>query len=124
MTNKIEDSIPKMMLIGTFSLIFGFVILGGNFAEFLNESASYAGEDKKMSAKTIEEVLKGHTNDLMAIPGVVGTAQGLCNGKPCIKVFVIKKTPELEAKIPGELEGYTVKIEETGEFRALPESQR
>lgn len=73
-----------------------------------------------MSAKTIEVVLKEHTNKLMAMPGVVGTAQGLCDDKPCIKVFVIEMTPELEQKIPKNLEGYPVDIEVTGEFRALP----
>ncbi len=70
----------------------------------------------------IEEVLKKYTDNLMSISGVVGTGQGLCDDEPCIKVFVIKKTPELEKKIPGELEGYKVKIEETGKVQAYPES--
>jgi hypothetical protein len=77
-----------------------------------------------MTAKTIEEVLKEHTEDLMSIPGVVGTAQGLCDDRDCIKVFVIEKTPELDQKIPNTLEGYPVMIEETGEFRALPRNQK
>jgi hypothetical protein len=77
--------------------------------------------DKTMQNKTIEEVLREYTNELMSIPSVVGTAQGLCNGKPCIKVFVIKTTSDLERKIPKVLEGYPVIVEETGEFRALPE---
>lgn len=80
------------------------------------------GEDT-MPAKTIEEVLKKHTRELMSIPGVVGTAQGLCDDTPCIKVFVIKKTPGLDRKIPDILEGYPVMIEETGEIRALPENR-
>ena len=66
----------------------------------------------------IEEVLKKYTDSLMTISGVVGTGQGLFNGKSCIKVFVVKKTPELEGKIPEKLEGYSVKIKETGVFRA------
>jgi hypothetical protein len=87
---------------------------------WMNSNASEKGDE--MPSRTIEVVLKDHTNDLMAISGVVGTGQGLCNGEPCIKVFVIKKTPELEEKIPGELEGYKVKIEETGKVRAYPDS--
>ena len=59
----------------------------------------------------------------MALPGVVGTAQGLCHGKPCIIVLVIRKTVELERAIPSSLEGYPVVLEETGEFKALPENQ-
>ena len=75
-----------------------------------------------MPSKTIEEVLKEHTEELMSIPGVVGTAEGLCDSNPCIKVFVIKITPELEQKILNILEGYPVEVEETGEFEALPEN--
>lgn len=75
-----------------------------------------------MVAKAIEEVLKQRARELMSIPGVVGAGQGLCEGKPCIKVFVIKKTPELEQKIPETLEGYPVVIEETGEVKALPKN--
>jgi len=80
-------------------------------------------EKNTMTSKTIEQVLKDHTSELLLIPGVVGTAQGLCNKRPCIKVFVIKKTHEMNGKIPNMLEGYTVMIEETGEIRALPENQ-
>lgn len=69
----------------------------------------------------IEEVLKKYTDKLMSISGVVGIGQGLCDGEPCIKVFLIRKTQELGEKIPKELEGYKVKIEETGKFRAYPE---
>ena len=76
-----------------------------------------------MPAKAIDEVLREHTKSLMSIPGVVGTAQGLCDDKPCIKVYVIKETPELKQKIPQTLEGYPVMIEETGEIRALPKSK-
>ena len=75
-------------------------------------------EIKKIVGMKVEEVLKKYTQNLMTISGVVGTGQGLCNGKSCIKVFVVKKTPELEDKIPEKLEGYPVKIKETGVFRA------
>lgn len=92
----------------------------------LNFTSKYingSDNESKMPLKSIEEVLKEHTDNLMSIPGVVGTAQGLCNNKPCIKVYVVKKTQKLEQKIPNSIEGYTVDIEETGEFRALPENQ-
>ena len=86
------------------------------------EVDDYQGENI-MPAKTIEEVLKEHTKELMSVPGVVGTALGLCDDTPCIKVYVVKKTSELDQKIPDILEGYPVMIEETGEIRALPENQ-
>lgn len=72
-----------------------------------------------MPEKTIETVLKEHTDNLMAIPGVVGTAQGLCSGKPCVKVYVVKKTSELVKQIPAILDGYAVEIQVTGEIKAL-----
>lgn len=73
---------------------------------------------KEMKSKPIEEVLKSHTDRLMAISGVAGTGQGLHEGKACIKVYVVKLTPELRKKIPGNIEGYPVIIEETGMFRS------
>ncbi len=72
-----------------------------------------------MQQKSIEEALREHTDGLMSLPGVVGTGQGLCDGQPCIKVFIVKKTPELLRQIPAEIEGYTVAVEETGEIKAL-----
>jgi hypothetical protein len=79
-------------------------------------------EGGKVRSKTIEEVLDAHTDELMAVPGVVGTAVGECAGRPCIKVLVTKKTGALEKRIPSALEGFPVELEETGEIRALDSS--
>ena len=73
-----------------------------------------------MASKTIEQVLKEHTEELMSLPGVVGIAQSLCDDKDCIKVYVAQMSPELEQKIPDTLDGYQVDVEVTGEFKALP----
>jgi len=108
------------MIIRVILFILGFIVLDSNLVGCLEKSNDFSGEEKEMTVKTIVEVLKEHTKELMSIPGVVGTGQGLCNGKPCIKVLVIKKTPELAQKIPDNLEGYQVMIEETGEIKALP----
>lgn len=81
------------------------------------------GKADRMPTRTIEEVLNDHSKGLISIPGVVGTAQGLCRDKACIKVYVVKMTPELEKDIPGILDGYPVTIEETGEIRALPDKE-
>ncbi len=70
--------------------------------------------------KSIDEVIKIHSDSLMAIPGVVGLYHGLDDsGKTCLKVMVTKKTPELERRIPERLEGYPVVIDETGEVKPL-----
>ncbi len=88
-----------------------------------SEKIDFRSEGNPTPAKAIEAVLKERTVELMSIPGVVGTGQGLCYDKPCIKVFVVKETPEVDQKIPRMLEGYPVVIEETGEIRALPKSK-
>ncbi len=74
--------------------------------------------EKPMQDKTIEAVLKEYTDRLMSLPGVVGTAEGRCAGKPCIKVYVLETTPELRRQIPSDIEGFAVAVEETGEIRA------
>ncbi len=87
-----------------------------------SEKFDISPKGNPMAARAIDEVLKEHAKAVMSIPGVVGIGQGLCKGTPCIKVFVIKKTPELDRKIPNTLEGYQVVVEETGEVRALPKN--
>ncbi len=69
-----------------------------------------------MTRKDINEVLREHDRELMAIPGVVGVYVGLMPDKkaPCLKVMVVKKTKELKKKIPASLGGYPVVIEESG----------
>ena len=81
---------------------------------------NYQGKNK-MAAGTIEEVINEHTEELMAIPGVVGVGQCLCDNSPCIKVYIIEKTPDLDKKISNILDGYEVMIEVIGEIWAHPE---
>lgn len=88
-------------------------------------SASVAAgleEGRTMPAKTIEATLLEYTDTLMAIPGVVGVAQGLLGNTPCIRVFVVDKTPPVQAQIPRVLHGHSVVVEQTGEIRALPKA--
>jgi hypothetical protein len=104
------------------ALIFcvGTVVFASSGLSWVDQPENEHKGKREMVGKTIREVLREHTPELMSTPGVVGTAQGLCDGRPCIKVFAAEKTPELEQKIPDTLEGYPVLIEETGRFRALP----
>jgi hypothetical protein len=41
-------------------------------------------EISHMQEKSMAAVLKEHTDSLMALLGVVGTGQGVSDGKPCI----------------------------------------
>ena len=71
-----------------------------------------------MPEKSLKQVLKERAGELMEVPGVVGVGESLCDGEPCIRVMVVARTPELEQRIPGRLEGYRVSIRVSGEFRA------
>ena len=98
--------------------------IGAMSAAGILTGCSYSGpsdleKGQSMPERAIEQVQEENTDDWMAIPGVEGTAIGLFEGKPCIKIFTSKKSKEVRAKIPSTVEGYTVIIEETGEFRAL-----
>ena len=83
----------------------------------------FSEKGQSMSERTIEQVLKDHSDQWMAIPGVEGTAIGLFEDKPCIKIFASSKIQNMQDKIPSTVEGYPVIIEETGEFRALEQEQ-
>ena len=87
------------------------------------EKLDFLSKGNPMPAEAIEVVLNEYTEELMGLPGVVGTGRGLCDDKPCLKVLVIKETPEIDQKIPRILDGYPVVIEETGEIRALPKNK-
>ncbi len=71
-----------------------------------------------MPQKTIEQVQQEYTEAWMAVPGVVGTAIGQCEGKPCILIFTAAHTEQVRRKIPAVVEGYPVVVEYTGEIHA------
>lgn len=68
---------------------------------------------------TIEQAQKKHQAKIMKLTGVVGIGIGEVKTKKVIKVMVEKRTPELEKKIPKQIEGYPVVIEETGKIQAF-----
>jgi len=97
------------MLLFIICLCFGAEFVEGNKIE------------NDMTSKSISEVLKEHTDELMSIQGVVGAAQGLYKNKPCIKVLVSKDTQEIRNSIPHEIDGYLVVIQKSGEIHTLSE---
>jgi hypothetical protein len=96
-----------------------FVTVAGSTLACQTGNMSGSKDENQMTRNTIEEVYKRRSDQLMAISGVVGIAIGEREGKPCIMVLVDKRTPELINKIPSELEGYPVVVQETGPIRAL-----
>ena len=61
-----------------------------------------------------------HEDELMKIPGAVGTAIGMSDtpGQPAIEVYIDKMTPEAQNAAPKEVEGLPVKLIENGGFVA------
>src|SRR2546425_11181460 len=57
-----------------------------------------------------------HSDGLMRIPGVVGTAVGLVKGKPAVRIFVERADVR---GLPSELDGMPVDVKVTGRFMAL-----
>lgn len=105
---------------GTAPIVCGIamMILSGYVFGCSQEGERDDGGQKAMAAKSIEQVLGERTDEWMSIPGVVGTGIGECEGNPCIRIMVKRKTPELQKKIPAEADGFVVDVIETGEFQA------
>ena len=72
-----------------------------------------------MATKAIEEVLAAYNERLLSLPGVVGTAIGVCDGAPCILVF-LSHARHVTPDIPARLDGYRVRVQVSGTFRARP----
>jgi hypothetical protein len=72
-----------------------------------------------MPRTSIDDALGALTERVMALPGVVGTAQGRRRGKPCLLVFLSRRTAALARRIPGQVQGYPVEVKETRGLRAL-----
>jgi hypothetical protein len=64
---------------------------------------------------TIDEVLKQRTPELMQLEGVVGVGQGVCDGTPCIRVYIVADSSA--AGLPARLDGYRVDPVVTGPVR-------
>jgi hypothetical protein len=74
-----------------------------------------------VAGKTIQQVQEEHTDAWMAIPGVVGTAIGQCDGEPCILILTASNTDQVRRQLPSVLEGYPVVVQHVGEIRARDE---
>ena len=62
--------------------------------------------------------LSGFTKTVMALPGVTGTAVGLCGDTVCIKVYLTRPDQTVMEQIPETFRGFKVDVEVSGEIRA------
>jgi hypothetical protein len=104
----------------TIGRLLAAVVLAGALAA-CSGSQSGAGQGRgsgtTVVANGIDEVLAAHRDTLLALPGVVGTAIGLCDGERCIKVFLADADSPAAGSIPPHLDGYRVVVEVTGTVR-------
>jgi hypothetical protein len=77
-------------------------------------------ESTRVPSKSIQDVLAAHNDSLLRIPGVVGTAIGVCDGAPCIRVFVADSAAAKRTGLSPKLDGYPLRVEVSGIFRARP----
>lgn len=83
-------------------------------------SPSVSDLSKASQIQAVMAIQNKHTDRLLAIDGVVGTATTLTNdGRPAVKIFT--KFEGAKGTLPTDLEGVPVVVEATGEFRALQE---
>jgi hypothetical protein len=90
------------------------MLVAGALACSGSQRGAGGGEEAAVTTRSINEVLAAHSDSLMALPGVVGTAIGLCDGERCIKVLLADSSPDTKRRIPARLEGYRVLAEVTG----------
>jgi hypothetical protein len=102
------------VLLGVFALSLSSV----NVTVFAGSEPAVSKGETQVKEMTISEILRERTGALMAVQGVVGVGQGLCDGRPCVKVYVVKKTPEVEQEIRSILDPYLFSIKESGRFQS------
>ncbi len=90
--------------------------------DITEEQAAAPSEEHLIPDTTIIAAQEELTPSVMALPGVVGTAVGLCDDVPCIKVYIARRDEELQAQIPDMYRGFKVDVEVSGEFEALDEA--
>lgn len=103
------------------------VSLLGTRLEGLGAQATFAGPVREsypvqatademvlIPTESIEEVKDAHTDELMAIRGVVGVGIGESGGQKVIKVLLESDSEQLVARIPKSLGGYLVVAEVIG----------
>jgi len=72
--------------------------------------------DSAMS-DSLEQAQARVTRKVIDIEGVTGTALGLCNGRPCIKVYLESDSSTLRRRLPRSESGFPVVTEVTGKIR-------
>ena len=82
-----------------------------------SETADTSPTEAIMPNSAIIAAQEELTPTVMALPGVTGTAVGLCGDTVCIKVYLARRDETVVEQIPETFRGFRVDIEVTGEIR-------
>jgi hypothetical protein len=77
------------------------------------------GDAAREDRDPVRVVLDRHAGRLLALPGVMGVAEGESGGHPCVVVLVAGLKGGQRGQVPSDVEGWPVLVRECGEFRAL-----
>jgi hypothetical protein len=72
------------------------------------------------STEDLGQIISSHSDLIMELEDVVGIAEGLCDGSPCIRVFLARHNATSLAQIQEYLAGIPFAIEISGNFTASP----
>jgi hypothetical protein len=75
-------------------------------------------EDTLVSSADIAKLIESYGPDLMELDKVVGIGESLCNGEPCIRIYLSEADHTTLNEIPTELNGITVIKEISGPLNA------
>jgi hypothetical protein len=67
---------------------------------------------------SIANAIESYGPELMELEHVVGIGESLCNGEPCIRVYLAQADSDTLNEIPTKLDGITVIKEISGSFRS------
>ena len=72
-----------------------------------------------MPKLSVHQVKEKYQTKIMKIPGVVGIGVGKENDDDAIVVMVAELTPTVQKKVPDQLKGFPIVVQETGVISAL-----
>jgi len=85
-----------------------------------NGPGAGVGSPREVPTVTAADAIALHSDSLMAIPGVVGLYEGRTDkGETVIRVMVAKRSHDVKRKLPRNLEGYRIEVEESGPIRPM-----
>ena len=113
------------MAVSMYLRLVGFVLLGAGVVVVIRANTEPSGVDEPAVQEalgvpdmSIEDAHKALTGSLMSEAGIADIAISVCDGTPCLKVYVVARTDEVMSRIPETFEGYQVTVMESGEIEA------